>query len=35
MPGKFEIMRAVQKGLDSVTVALHVDEVEGGKEGKE
>ena len=29
MPGKFEIMRAVQKGLDSLTVALHVDEVEG------
>ena len=31
MPGKFEIMRAVQKGLDSLTVALHVDEVEGDK----
>ena len=31
MPGKFEIMRAVQKGLDSLTVALHVDEVGGDK----
>ena len=31
MPGKLEIMRAVQKGLDSLTVALHVDEVGGDK----
>ena len=32
MPEKFEIMRAVQKGLDGLTVALHVDEVESGEE---
>ena len=32
MPGKFEIMRAVQKGLDSLTVELDVDVVKGDGE---